>query len=88
MQYDNSNRGALWKNDRREKETHPQLKGSTNVVCPHCNKTTDYWTSGWTSNDGGKKPLVSLSLQVKDQVVNAPAPAATNDVSLDEDIPW
>jgi hypothetical protein len=89
MQYDNSNRGALWKNDRRDKETHPQLKGSTNVVCPHCNKATDYWTSAWTSSEGGKKPLVSISLQAKDGVVNVPAPKSPDVVeTFEDDIPW
>ena len=87
MQYDNSNRGALWKNDRREKETHPQLKGSMNVTCSHCSKSTEFWTSAWTSNEGGKKPMVSLSLQAKDQVVNAPAAPAMPD-GFAEDLPW
>lgn len=88
MQYDNTNRGALWNNDRRETEKHPKLKGSTTIVCPHCSKSTEYWTSGWTSNEGGKKPLVSLSYQVKD-VVNAPAPKSQDVVeTFEDDIPW
>lgn len=88
-QYDNSNRGALWKNDNRQKETHPNLKGSTVIVCPHCHKSTDYWTSAWTSSEGGKKPLVSLSYQAKDLVVNAPAPKSQDVIeTFEDDIPW
>ena len=30
-QYDNTDRGALFKNDRKEKDTHPDLGGTLNV---------------------------------------------------------
>lgn len=56
------NSGVLFKNDRREKETHPQLKGSINV------EGRDYWLSAWTKkNDDGSFKLISLSLQPKEE---------------------
>jgi hypothetical protein len=68
MEYDNNNRGALWKNDKRTTEKHPQLRGSAEI------NGVEYWVSAWTSNEGGKKPLVSLSFQVKDEMPTSAAP--------------
>jgi uncharacterized protein (DUF736 family) len=31
MEYDNTNRGAIFKNDRKEKDTHPDYRGKINV---------------------------------------------------------
>lgn len=56
------NSGVLFKNDRREKETHPQMKGSINV------EGREYWLSAWTKkNDDGSFKLISLSLQPKEE---------------------
>ena len=30
-QYDNSNRGSIWKNDKKEKETQPDYTGGINI---------------------------------------------------------
>jgi len=72
--YDNTNRGAFWKNDRREKDTHPHFKGSINI------EGKEYWLSGWKKADDAKEnaPLVSLSVQPKEarQEQSAPAPVA------------
>lgn len=89
MEYDNSNRGALWKNENRVKDTQPQLKGTTNVTCPHCSQSSEFWTSAWTSNEGGKKPVVSISLTAKDAAVTPAAPAVVStEVDFDEDLPF
>ena len=32
MEYDNSNRGAIWKNDKKETEKHPDFTGEHNVT--------------------------------------------------------
>ena len=31
MEFDNSNRGAIWKNDKKETEKHPDFTGEHNV---------------------------------------------------------
>jgi len=83
MEYDNNNRGALWKNDKRTTEKHPQLRGSAEI------NGVEYWVSAWTSNEGGKKPLVSLSFQVKDEIPTAAAPVVvSNEVDFDDDLPF
>ena len=64
MEYDNTNRGALWGNDRKETDKHPDFRGSINV------DGKEYWLSGWKRkpDDNPKAPALSLSVQAKDEV--------------------
>ena len=41
MEYDNNMRGVLFRNDRKEKETHPDYKGSCEV------DGVEMWISAW-----------------------------------------
>jgi uncharacterized protein (DUF736 family) len=85
--FDNTDRGALFRNDKKETDAHPDYKGSINVG------GTDYWLSSWlkTSKDG--KKYMSLSVKAKDA---APAPApvkrqaapAQSVADMDDDIPF
>jgi len=72
-EYDNNNRGALWKAKDRKSDKHPHLTGSATI------DGVDYYVSAWTSKEDGKKPLVSLSFTPKNQQKSAP-------VISDEDI--
>lgn len=67
--YDNTNRGQIWPNDRKDKDTHPDFKGSQLVECPHCQAKTDYWISAWKRKEGAnpKAPSLSWSVQTKEQ---------------------
>ena len=58
--YDNTNRGVLFKNDRKEKDTDPNMKGSINV------EGVEYWVSAWTK-EGQNGKFISLSLTPKEQ---------------------
>ena len=66
-QYDNTNTGVLFKNDKGGNDNRPDRKGSINV------DGVDYWLSGWlrTSNDG--KRMLSLKVEPKEPS-KAPAP--------------
>lgn len=60
QQKDNS--GALFKNDRREKDTHPHMKGTIMVA------GVEYWISAWTNTSEKGVRYQSLSVQPKQEV--------------------
>jgi hypothetical protein len=68
QQYDNTNTGVLFLNDRKEKDSHPTRKGSINV------EGKEYWLSGW-DKETSKGETISLSVQAKDSAKQA-APKA------------
>ena len=86
QQKDNS--GALFKNDKKESDSHPDYKGSAMI------DGSDYWVSGWinTSNAGTK--YMKFSYSPKEQVHNngvQQVQAAVGGMSIaemDEDIPF
>lgn len=51
--------GTLFKNDRREKDSHPHAKGTALI------DGVEYWVSAWTK-DGAKGKFQSLSFQRKE----------------------
>jgi hypothetical protein len=67
MSYDNTNRGVLFKNDRKEKETHADYRGNINV------DGVEFWLDAWIkeSQKDGKK-FMSLSIKPKQPKVAAP----------------
>jgi hypothetical protein len=68
MNYDPTNTGILSKNDRREKDTHPEYTGTINV------EGQEYWLSAWVKErKDGKGKFFSLSVRPKEQKQAAPA---------------
>ena len=53
--YDNNNSGALFKNDKRTKDTHPNSRGKVMVDGKH------YWISGWSRKSSNDQPFISLA---------------------------
>ena len=85
-QYDNTNRGTISKNTRKEADTHPDIKGQINI------DGVEYWLDGWQrqKNDGSGS-FYSLSAKRKDAPAAAAKPAqkpAPKRVQEDEDIPF
>lgn len=83
-QYDNVNKGAIWKNDNRQSDNHPHFSGSINI------DGKDYWLSGWKRKDDAapSAPLVSFSVRPKDEQRPAPVQQAPAKDSFEDDIPW
>jgi len=69
-QYDDTNRGALFKNDKGDNPNRPDYKGKVNV------DGKEYYVSSWIKEAGpnAKNPgakFLSLSLEAVDQVASA-----------------
>lgn len=81
MTYDNNNRGSIWKNDRREKNTHPHFTGTATV------EGREYWVSAWKREDGAnpKSPALRFSFKPKDET---PRREPTPSPPENEDIPF
>lgn len=86
MQYDNSNRGVLFKNDRKEKDTHPDYKGSYTD-----GNGQEFWLSAWLKKDKNGNTFMSLSTTAKDDAHNKgmqQARQAMQPKELDDDLPF
>lgn len=79
MPYDNTNSGALFTNENKNKDSHPDYKGSINI------NGVDYWLSAWikTPRDRNKEDFLSLSVTPKDN--NRQQTRSTNTSSNDRD---
>lgn len=60
MAYDNTNSGALFKNDKKTSEKHPDYKGSISVG------DGEYWISAWINTSKNGVKYMSLKVTPKD----------------------
>ena len=83
MPYDNTNRGAIWKNDDKREDNHPDFKGSLNVG------GVEYWVSAWKRKEGAgaKSPALSFSVKPKEEKRSAQTSARKNE-DMDDEIPF
>jgi len=81
--FDNTNRGVLFKNDKRETENHPHAKGEINI------EGKVYWLSAWTQTSKAGDRYQSLSVQPKETVESAVSKVAEQVTEgFDDDIPF
>lgn len=83
--FDNTNRGALFKNKDKKAENHPDYKGQINV------SGIEYWVSAWLKESKAGEKYMSLSVVPKDtrdsrKEANRPASGASRDA--DSDVPF
>ena len=68
-EYDNTNSGALFENEKRKSEKHPHLRGSCTIKTPD-GELVEYWVSAWQKTSKGGDEFFSLSFQMKDDADN------------------
>ena len=82
--YDNNNTGALFKNDKKETDRHPDYNGSCEV------NGVEMWMSAWIKTSKAGKKFMSFSFNPK--VEKAPTPQAASGIDgafgEDDDIPF
>lgn len=83
MTYDNTNRGQIWGNDKKESDKHPDFKGSLNV------EGVEYWVSAWKRRPDAnpKAPALSFSIQPKEQPKQQPKQGYA-EPEFDDDLPF
>ena len=59
MNHRNKNRGLIWSNSRKAKDTNPDYTGSLNV------KGEEFWISAWKREEIGASGAESLSFSVR-----------------------
>lgn len=63
---DNTNRGAIWGNKKKERDTHPDFTGSLNV------EGVEYWVSAWKRKPNASPNAPSLSFSIKPKEASQP----------------
>lgn len=70
QQFDNTNRGALFRNDKRDNPKRPDYRGEINI------EGREFWLSAWIrKKNDGSDTFMSLSVEPKED--RAPAPSRT-----------
>jgi hypothetical protein len=84
--FDNTNKGALFKNNDKEDEKHPDYRGNLNVG------GTEYWLSAWLKTSKNGMKYMSLAIQPKDartaKPKNETSKSAGGRVPFDDEIPF
>ena len=79
MEYDKTDKGSLFTNDKKETEKHPDYKGNITV------NGQDYWLSAWIK-EGKSGKFMGLAVNPKD--AQPPASNPRKAVIDDSDIPF
>jgi hypothetical protein len=74
------NTGSLFKNDRKEKDTHADYRGNALI------DGVEYWLDAWINEDRNGHKYMSLKLKRKDGQNNTQRQTAHAD--LDDDVPF
>ena len=78
-EYDNTNRGQIWMNDKKTTPNHPDFTGSLDV------NGVEYWVSAWKRKPDANPKAPALSFSVKPKEAQ-PEPKPEPD--FDDPIPF
>ena len=81
QQYDNTNRGALFRNHKKTQDSHPDHNGTINV------DGKEYWLNAWVK-DGKNGKFFSLSVKPKEQTSANQQSGSDLPNDADDDIPF
>ena len=85
-EYDNTNRGSIWKNEKmRPDKNDPEFTGSLNV------NGAEYWVSAWKRKPDAsdKAPALSFSIKRKEKDATPQRPVgAGRNADMNDDIPF
>ena len=90
-QYNNTNRGVLFMNDKKSNENSPSYKGKINVTIGEgANKISiDCRLSGWVKKtEDNKFKLMNLQVEPLDEATKPAPKAKPVAVELDDEIPF
>ena len=73
MSYDNTNRGVLFKNERRQADTDADYRGSINA------SGQDYWLNAWLKTSKAGEKFMSLSVRPKQAATARPIPGRSDE---------
>ncbi len=74
--------GSLFKNQKKEKDTHPNAQGSCLI------NGVEYWISSWTKEDKNGNKWQSLAFKPKDEAKPEPKKSGGTFSEMDSDIPF
>lgn len=80
--FDNTNRGSIWKNDKKATDTHPDFTGTANV------EGVEYWVSAWKRKEGANPNAPALTFSVKRKEEKPQVPQQPADFAFEDDIPF
>lgn len=72
--------GSLFKNQKREKDTHPNATGTAMI------DGVEYWVSAWTKYDKNENPWQSLAFKRKEEKSEVAPKGKKQDFS--DDVPF
>lgn len=78
-EYDNTNRGALFKNDDKKQDNHPDYRGNINV------SGQEFWLDAWLKTSKAGKKFMSLSVKPKQVPGGRPPTGGKNDQRPEKD---
>jgi hypothetical protein len=77
------NTGSMFKNDKKETDSHPNAKGSALI------DGVEYWVDAWTNTTQAGDKYQSLKFKRKEAARATPAPAQARRPAADDgDIPF
>jgi hypothetical protein len=83
-EYDNTNRGVLFKNDKKQQDSHADYQGNINV------NGVEFWLNAWLKTGKSGQKFMSLSVKPKQQQTQDLQPESPKPgiQGMDDDIPW